>query len=258
MKCKVYKALNGTPESAIVMSLQVRETIEATHGQAATPGYAVQVQGHPDRSPSNLIVENMKENDPLLNEDSAVCIGGCARKRLGIEPGDTVQIAPFKWETWFHSTRNPDPMVIVNNGWIVGPGNAYGSGVYLTQDMNTARSYGSSGSIITAEVAWGQQIVWPLQDGSMKQELIKWCEEHRRNAENLLALPGVTSNYESDPRHKHVLRWARLYGHYYDGGPTVRVFPGPVGSGYKPNRLRIVSVAKPDGTVLWQRPRLPR
>ncbi len=258
MKCKVYKALNGTPDSTIVMSLLVRKTIEATHGQAATPGYAVQVQGHSDHSPRNLIVLRMKKDDPRLKQNHAVRIGGLARKRLGIQPGDTVQITPFKWETYYHGTRAPDPMVIVKSGWIVGPGNAYGSGVYLTQDMNTARAYGSSGHIITAEVAWGMQIAWPLQEGPMKQEFAQWCKEHKRNAENLMALPGLTSNFESDLRHKQVLRWARLYGHYYDGGPTVRVFPGPVGSGYKPNRLRVVSVAKPDGTVLWQRPRLTR
>ncbi|MCH8510967.1 MAG: hypothetical protein LAT83_04875 [Kiritimatiellae bacterium] len=251
-------ALNGTTDATIVMSLRVRKDIEAVYGRSATPGYAVQVHGHTDCSPRNLIVLRMRKEDPLLGKNHVVRIGGLARKRLGIQPGDKVQIIPFKWETYYHGTRAPDPMVIAKNGWIVGPGNVYGSGVYLTQNMNTARSYGSSGSIITAEVAWGNQIVWPLQDGTMKQELTKWCKEHKRNAEQLLALPGVTPNYESDPRHKHVLRWARLYGHYYNGGPTVRVFPGPVRSGYKPNRLRVVSVAKPDGTVLWQRSRLPR
>jgi len=256
MNCTVFKARHGTPRSTVVMCAGTRDAIQAAYGRPPTPGYAVQVQGSAQCCPRNLIVLRMKRDDSLLGRTDAVRIGPSARKRLGVSSGDTVDIVPFKWARCFHGTEAEDPMVIVNDGWIVGEGNVFGSGVYLARTKSEAAAYTSTG-LITTEVAWGRSLDWPPAEGSeLHAQLALWAREKSKDFDDLLELEDLDD--EDDPRTADILRWARLYGHYRRAGDGVRVFPGPVGSGYKPNRLRVVKVEDPEGEVLWQRARLPR
>ncbi len=258
MELRVSKALAGTPKATITMSARVRGRLRQHYGTEVIPEFAVEVSGQADRCPRNLIVQKMKRDDRLLRREDVVRIGLIARKRLRVEAGDKVFVKPLVWERFYHGTKAPDPMVIKQSGWIVGSGAAYGAGVYLTTDVNTARVYGQT-AIISGAVAWGEQLSWPLTAGPLKQELLLWCREHELDADQIMAVSNLQQ--VGDPRVENVLRWARLYGHYYNGGSggahKIRVFPGPIGSGYKPNRLRVIKVEQLDGTALWQRRRCP-
>lgn len=249
MELVVKKALRGTPKITITISKLVRNKISRAHGRPITPGYPVQVLGSKQRSPRNLIVIKMKKDDPYIKSSKIVRIDSVSRARLGVREGSTVDVLPLKFETWYHGTSIHDPMIIVRDGWIVGPGEALGPGIYLTNKKSIAQGYAQTG-LITCEVAWGKKLNWPNLSPDLKKKFELWCQEHGLNHEELLRVrpPWNDSN---------ILRWARLYGHYYDGGSymgEIRVFPGPIGSGFKPNRLRIVNVLCKDGRrVIWDR-----
>ena len=72
----------------------------------------------------------------------------------GSHPNATSQAAQITIGPVRHGTKNfQDAMSILQNGWLVGNGSANGSGVYLTTDLNTARSYaGSNGAVLTGNI----------------------------------------------------------------------------------------------------------
>lgn len=254
MQLKVKKARRGTPKITITMSKIVRNKIRKAHRLPVIPGFPVQVFGSENKSPRNLIVLRMRMDDSYINSGKIVRIDSVSRKRLGLDAGSIVDVHPLKFETWYHGTRIDDPMIIVNDGWIVGPGAGLGPGVYLTSDKSTAEGYAQT-ALIICKVAWGNHLNWPNLSPKLKKQFALWCQEHGLNQKELLRKRPPWS----DP---NILKWARLYGHYYGGGQfmsNIRVFPGPIGAGFKPNRVRIVRVISNDRrTVIWDRGRHPR
>ncbi len=252
MQVKVKKARRGAPKITITISKVVRDKIKKTHTLPLIPGFPVAVFGSDNRSPRNLIVLRMRRDDPHINNKKIVRIDSVSRKRLGVDSGSIVDVRPLKFETWYHGTR-VDPMIIVNDGWIVGTGDAGGPGVYLTNDKTTAQAYAQT-ALIKCKVAWGTSLNWPNLSPKQKNQFTLWCKEHGLNHEELLRISSPWDDL-------NILKWARLYGHYYGGGGgqfvrNVRVFPGPIGSGFKPNRVRIIKAVSKDGrTVIWERGR---
>ena len=47
----------------------------------------------------------------------------------------------------------------------------------MTTDLNTAGCYARTG-LIVAEVAWGSQLSWPINNQNMKKDFDKWFIEH--------------------------------------------------------------------------------
>ena len=254
MQFAVKKARRGTPKITITISKLVRKKVSKTHRLPVTPGYPVQVFGSEQKSPRNLIVLKMKKDDPYIKSSKIIRIDSVSRARLGVREGSTVDVRPLKVKTWYHGTRIPNPMIIARDGWIVGSGAVLGPGVYLTNKKSVAQGYAQT-ALITCEVAWGQKLNWPNLSTEQKKQFVLWCQEHGLNHEELLRTNPLWNDM-------NILRWARLYGHYYDGGSYMRearVFPGPIGSGFKPNRLRIVNVLSRDGShVIWDRGSRPR
>ena len=248
MKMTVCKACTGAKKSTAAIPLIGRKRLEQEHGLPVKTGLAVQVRGRISKSPRNFIVTQVNKEDPLKPRDDVIRLGLEERRRIGVAPGEVVNVAPLEWETWFHGTSAPDPMVIVREGWIVGMGRVYGEGVYLTTDTGTARSYGRS-AVITFMVAWGQHLTWPpLPGGQMHRQLVVWCNERNLSSTRLM-LAGP--RWRTNP---HILQFARLHGHYHRGrDSSVRVIPGPVGGGFLPQRCRAVMVTSAAGQVLWQR-----
>lgn len=266
MLCVVHMARKGSPLSTITMSRAVRVAVSLAHGGAPVePGLAVSVEGAADRAIRNLVVLRMREDDRLLRVPAVVRIGSEGRRRLGVEVGQPVSVTPLpKWETWYHGTRAPDPMALVRQGLVVGPRAGFGSGIYLSSDEAYSRLFAATG-LLVCQVAWGQALNWPLAPGDLRNDFSRWCGEHSVDADRLLGLnPWFDGNGNFADNYvrpdggvdSYICRWARLNGHYFPaerGESYARVFPGPVGRGFKPHRLRIIKVLAPDGTVLFTR-----
>lgn len=78
----------------------------------------------------------------------------------------------------FHGTSTGVAEKIMHEGWIIGHGNAIGSGVYFSVGVEThARSYAHP-ELIHARIAWGKIAHW--DDSKVQQEYTQWCREHRR------------------------------------------------------------------------------
>lgn len=240
----VHKA-KGKPQKATVsLSLKTRKRLKVA------PGYCVRIKGDSDHIARNFIVTKFQRGDPLINRDDVIRMGEKARKRIGVQPGDKVQVQHLHYSTWYHGTKAPDPLVLVREGWIVGSGAAYGPGIYLTSDSTIARSYVLT-AMITVNVAWGLDINNVFNDGSLRNDFITFCREFGTDPQTHL------QQYQNTKIDPVVFKWARFGGHYLPGGTNIRVFPGPIGSGFKPNLIRITSVVTPDGNILYNRARAP-
>lgn len=77
----------------------------------------------------------------------------------------------------FHGTSSGVAERILREGWIIGSGNAIGSGIYFSVGAEThARSYARP-ELIHARIAWGKIAHW--DDPKVQQEYTQWCREHR-------------------------------------------------------------------------------
>lgn len=240
MRLRVHKAYADAPRATISLPRSVRDGISRASGIEVRPGYAAWVEGSPAHCPRNLIVQRMRRDDALVN--TASCrIGRPERERLGIDVGDKVEVTALKYEVYYHGTRAPNPLEsIVRGKWIVGMS---GQGVWMSDLLQMAQGYVRTG-LLTLEVAWGEQLTWPLP-AHLQRQFDRWCREHGVE-------PGSVpdSNWGLD---QNLLRWARLYGHYFVPYANARIFPGVYGSSFKGNRLRIVRLVDPAGNVLFQR-----
>ena len=281
MKCRVHKALKGADPATITLSLVVRKQIAKSHNAILDPpghqvapvggpvrkivgkGYAIRVEGSKYHSARNPIVHAMSIShrpDPLLNKKGVVRVGRALREKLGIKTGDHVNISPLDWQTWMHGTKANPPTIIRESGWIIGSGMAYGPGLYMSTELNMVRGYASTG-LIVAEVAWGAQLSWPLPRGKLRNDFIKWCREHSVNPIPLLSMQALYSGGQfcdsyttRNGRHdSYICRWARLNGHYLYGGTNIRIFPGPLGNNFKPNRCRVMKILNAAGHEIWRR-----
>lgn len=244
MKFTVYKAYSGAPKSTLALSKKSRDSISKQYGIELKLGYAAQASGGYDHCPRNLIVQRMKISDPLLNKPSAVRIGAIERKRLGVKVGGTISITPLKYETWYHGTRALNPVSqIVNGEWVVGNS---GQGIWMSDQQSMAKAFAQTG-LFTIHVSWGRPLAWPLP-GDMAEEFELWCSEHNQNYNSIINNPGQT--WGLNP---YVLRWARLYGHYFVPYANARIFPGVFGEKFIGNRVRIMKLESADGRVLWKK-----
>ncbi|MFC1453372.1 hypothetical protein ACFLSJ_08530 [Verrucomicrobiota bacterium] len=241
MKAKVYGGYGDAPKSTITLSKTVRDAIAREHGVEVRPGYAAQVEGAAHHCPRNLIVQIMRKEDRLIRKKGVCRIGPVARRRLGINIGDPADVRALKHETWYHGTKAPNPVAtLVKGEWIVG---GSGQGVWMSDLMTMAQGYVGT-ALMTMEVAWGEQLNWPLP-AHMATQFQRWCKEKNVDASAVTA-----ANWRTDP---NLLRWARLYGHYFVPFGNARIFPGVTGESFKGNRVRIVKMVGPDGSVLYTR-----
>lgn len=119
----------------------------------------------------------------------------------------------------FHGTRSKENVKsICKNGWKVGSGNAYGSGIYfgfvsgagkknknkipvpgLPFNSNTAADgyTGGSGALIVAEVDWGNSLDW--NTAKVQKEFGAWCAKNRSKYSGGDAVTefGLSNGYDS-------------------------------------------------------------
>jgi len=241
MRVQVCGAYGSAPRSTISLSKSVRNRITAAHGAPVRPGYAVQVTGDSRHCPRNPIVQVMRKEDKLLRKKAVARFDPRTRKRLGLEIGDVADIRPLKYETWYHGTGAPDPKQnIVRGRWLVG---GSGRGVWMSDQLTMAQGYARTG-LLTLEVAWGDELAWPLP-AHMQEQFELWCAEHRVDASSV-----GPANWQAS---EHVLRWARLFGHYFVPFANARIFPGVTGQSFKGNRVRIVKLVDREGNELYVR-----
>jgi hypothetical protein len=244
MKLQVHKALGKPNKATVWLSLAVRSKI------GVAPGYCVRVRGSSERIAKNFIVCKTRSDDPLIGLANVIRMDANSRERVGVNIGDTVEVQCLSYSTWFHGTRIADPTVIVEHGWIVGPGAACGPGVYLTSDRNVASAYAAT-AMITAQVAWGNDLNQIFHQGSMLDEFKLFCRERGEDCD---AHVEAYRTCRIDPV---IFQWARWCGHFLPGGDTIHVFPGPIGTGFKPNLIRIQQIFARNGRVLFDRGRAP-
>jgi len=71
---------------------------------------------------------------------------------------------------------------ILRDGWMVGNGNAYGDGIYLSKDINVARKYASNkGVILKCRVTLRKCAYW---NSDLSHQYQHWCYQRKVPADN--------------------------------------------------------------------------
>ena len=83
----------------------------------------------------------------------------------------------------FHGTPSAEnARSILRHGWMVSRGNALGDGVYLAQDLATAKSHAGTGGVyIKCRVRLGRTCVWTSR---WQAEFDRWCKARAVVADN--------------------------------------------------------------------------
>lgn len=111
-------------------------------------------------------------------------------------PSSTIEIEGPITEDNFHGKGSGVAEKIVREGWIIGGGNAIGSGVYFSVGAEThAHSYARP-ELIHARVAWGKIAYW--DDPKVQQEYTQWCRDnHRTPCGDTITEWGLATGYRT-------------------------------------------------------------
>lgn len=83
----------------------------------------------------------------------------------------------------YHGTpSSSNAASIFKHGWIVGSGNAYGDGIYFTQNISEAKSYAGSGGVyLKCIINMGKTCQW---NNGMEKQYSNWCKAGNINPDN--------------------------------------------------------------------------
>jgi hypothetical protein len=85
--------------------------------------------------------------------------------------------------TAYHGTTNPSAAAsILRHGFLVGSGNLYGDGIYLSTSLSEAKGYASkSGVYLRCSIDPGRCATW---NADMERQYRSWCRERRVPPDN--------------------------------------------------------------------------
>lgn len=83
----------------------------------------------------------------------------------------------------YHGTTSAgNAASVFKHGWLIGSGNAYGDGIYFTQDVSEAKRYSGSGGVyLKCKIYMGKTCHW---DSTMEKKYSDWCSSGGIRSDN--------------------------------------------------------------------------